>query len=183
MTLRGQWRLRRSVVLLLGVALVLGFGASHGAGAQGSGLQIVWPAPGTMVAPGETISVVVSVDARKGFRLVRVVGENLGFTPFQAVPPAAFSLTIPPDVVGIKQIRALGITRPETGAFSDPVSIDVEPSATLATLQVNLTDVEFDELDQQFPLLVTGSFTDGTTLDITRSTRTTYQPDNPQVAV
>src|SRR2546426_5872702 len=183
MTRRAQWRLRRSVVLLLGVALVLGVGAPHGADAQESGLQIVSPAPGTMVAPGETISVVVSVDARKRFRLVRVVGENLGITPFQTVPPAAFSLTIPANVIGTKEIRALGITGPETGAFSDPVSIDVETSATLSTLQVNLLDVEFDELDQQFPLIVTGSFTDGTTLNITRSTRTTYQSENSQVAV
>ena len=170
-------------MLLLGVALVPCFGGSRGAAAQGSGLQIVSPAPGTRVASGATISVVVSVDPRKGFRVVRVLGEDLGFTPWQKVPPAPFLLTIPPDVIGIKLIRAMGTTAPETGEFSDPVSIDVETSATLSAMEVNLAYVEFNELGEQFPLNVKGSFNDRTMLDITRSTLMTYRSDNPRVAV
>ena len=171
-----------SSAILLGAALVLCLGAPRGTGAQGTGLQIVSPVSGTRVVPGDTISVVASVDASRGFRLVRVVGEDIGITPFQAVPLAAFSLTIPLNVIGMKQIRALGITGAESGIFSDPVSIDVETRASLSTMRVNLADVAFDGLGQQFPLIVTGSFADGTTLNITHSTLTNYQSDKPYVA-
>ena len=149
--------------------------------AVAAGIQVISPPAGSVIAPGQTFPVVVQTDPGSGIRMVRVVGAGFGLADFQRAPAAPFVLTAPKAILGAVEIRALGITAPEQGVFSDPVNLFIETTSAIEDMKVNLDDIEFLKLGEQFPLRITGVFA-GEEFDITRSSRTTYSSDNSAVA-
>jgi hypothetical protein len=93
-----------------------------------------------------------------------------------------FSVTIPNDVLGQKTVTAFGMTGPETGQFSPSITIDIETEAVLTALRVSPTMILFEAPEDQLPLTVTGFFADGSALDITHSSLTTYSSNDPTIA-
>jgi hypothetical protein len=65
--------------------------------------------------------------------------------------------------------------------FSAPVIIDVEDSSALVSLKADLTNIMFQFVGQPIPVLVTGTFSDGTTSDVSKSSNTTYSSTNTAV--
>jgi hypothetical protein len=150
-----------------------------------AGLRITAPADGTVVAPGETLTVTVAVDPDSRYHAVRVVGELIGLSGLaQAVtaPPYQFAFTMPADGIGPQRISAVGTIGPGHVDFSPPVTIDLETPASITRLTVNRARVTFDYPGQQLPLVVTGTTETGAALDLSHSSRTGYHSVNPAVA-
>jgi hypothetical protein len=148
-----------------------------------SDIQIISPVNGWVVAPGQTITVAVSIKAGTSFvGGIQVIAENIGISEPKIDPPFEFSFTIPKDAIGQKKITALGITGSDRGLLSQSVIIDIEPLTPLAQLSVSPTLISFGSVGEQIPLTVTGTFTDGSKLDITKSARTMYSSADITIA-
>jgi hypothetical protein len=178
-----RYRCARSIrsTVLISLAWLL---ASRAAVAQTADIQITTPADGAIVAPGQTINVTVSVGAQASVTTVGIVAEDIGFgaSGVKSSPPYVFPLTIPTNVVGLKKVSAVGITALGTGVFSPSISIDVRPAAALSFLVITPTPIRLDSLGEQLPLTVTGTFADGSILEVSRSSLTTYASQDPGVA-
>ena len=88
--------LRRSDGLVRLFALVVLLYAS-GSSLRAQTLQITSPAGGTIVNPGQVVT--VTVTASSAFQEVIVVGgDPIGFSDSLASPPYQFSIHIPPEI-------------------------------------------------------------------------------------
>src|SRR5438105_15608022 len=83
-------------------------------------LQITSPPDGTVVAPGQTVTVVVTPAAGITFSEVTILGEDpLGFSQVTTTPPFEFSLNIPPHIrAGKYLLTALVVITRGQGATS-----------------------------------------------------------------
>jgi hypothetical protein len=170
-------------LLLLWLALFGALDPSFVIAQQGSPtLQIVSPPNGSIVTPGQSLTVDVSVTGTNAFTQVHVIGENIGISDPVKTPPFVFSLIIPNHLVGPKKLTAVGVIGPGNAAFSPSVIIDIEPTATITGLFVTPTQIQLGSPGQEFPLIASGTFDDGTTRDITRSANTMYHSDDQNIA-
>lgn len=146
-------------------------------------LEITSPPDGTEVAPGDTITVVVTPAPDTTFAQVIIIGEGpIGFSEVKTAQPFDFSLTIPANIrLGTYQLTASGATGPGTGVDSSPITLRVEKPGPVLQLSVQPTQIHFESEGEQMPLRVIGTFSDGTT-DITESSRTTYTSNDVDVA-
>jgi hypothetical protein len=161
-----------AVILMLTSGLILGQQA----------ITITSPTNGTIVTPGQTITIQVATATGTPFVAVQVVGEDIGFAPPLTTPPYSFTLTVPSNVIGPRNLTALGITSPENGIFSPSVVIDSETNATATALHLNISQIAFQRTGQQMPLNVTATFADGTNLDITKSSLISYGSADSTIA-
>jgi hypothetical protein len=161
-----------SIILMLASGLTLGQQA----------ITITSPTNGTRVSPGQTITIQVATATGASFIAVQVVGEDIGIAPPLTSPPYSFTLTVPSNVVGPRNLTALGITSPENGIFSPSVVIDSETDAIATALHLNISQIAFQRTGQQMPLNVTATFADGTSLDITNSSLISYSPADSTIA-
>ena len=147
-------------------------------------LQITSPVDGSVFEPGQSITVNVSVDPSASFTSVGIVVEDVGFGPaaIRTAPPYSFVLTLPDGVAGPKAITAFGMTAGGAGAFSTSITINIETGATLTALNVSPARLSFASAGDQIPITVDGIFADGSTLDITRSSRIAYSTHDASVA-
>jgi hypothetical protein len=114
------------VVFLTAVTLSV-IGVRSAAAQQGrAALAIVSPADGTVVAPGDTLTVSVASPANRKFESVVLAAEVIGIAGMATMLPARFTVTIPADAKCAKQqlnALALGPSGQETKAS---IAIDVE---------------------------------------------------------
>ncbi len=169
-------RFFQQIMFAIGVLILIGTPQAWAA------LQITSPADGTVVAPGDTVSVTVVVTPGSTYGVVQVIGENIGFSGALASPPYEFSLTIPNNEVGPHRLTAVGVIGPDQGDFSPPVTLQVETPATFTSLSVSPTEVAFAYAGQQVPLRVTGRTDAGALIDLSRSSQTSFQSADSTVA-
>jgi len=144
-------------------------------------IRITSPADGAVVNPGQTIQ--VKVEASDPLMKIIVIGWNplgaAGTPPFSA---RQFSITVPPRTpVGLYGVTAVGTFRPREPVYSQPISVDVEPATPPNRLTVEPAML-FMLVGDQCGMIVIGKFGDGSTLDITRSRRTTFISSAPGIA-
>jgi hypothetical protein len=113
---------------------------------------------------------------------VQVAGQDIGVTSLQTAAPYSFSLIVPPNVVGTKNLTAIGITGSEEIVTSTAVTIDVESNLSVSQLASSLNQVQFDYAGEQLPLRFTANLSNGSTLDVTNSSQTQYSSGNAAVA-
>src|SRR6266851_4875892 len=148
-------------------------------------LQITSPSDGTLIAPGQTITIVATLSQGTSFAVgVVIVGEDpLGTSGLLTNAPYQFSLTIPNNSrPGGYQIVALGCTTPGVIVASSPVTIDVERPGAPVQLLAEPSQIQFESQGQQVPVRVTAKFSDGTMADVTRSSNITFSSSNATVA-
>jgi hypothetical protein len=145
-------------------------------------ITITTPASGSVVTPGQTLQVSVNVSAGSQFNAIQVIGEDIGITPPKQTPPYSFALTIPNDIIGPKNITALGIIGQDNGVFSQPVIVDVEIPTPLANLDITPSQISFTFVGNQATLTVFGTFADGTQANIRHSSNTSYATNDTTVA-
>ncbi len=147
-------------------------------------LQITSPADGTVVHPGQTITITVAPASGASFVMVGIVAENpIVEGQYLAAPPYQFSITIPKSISARKyHIQAQGVISRGHGADSPLINLDVEPGAPMSSLRVQPSVVIADFAGENHPLAVWGDFSDGSTMNITNASGTTYSGGNPTVA-
>lgn len=168
----------------LAVLLVTMLAIGHIAVGQQPLLQITSPTDGTVVNPGQTVSVVVTAPSGVPFTNVFVVGQDpIGFSNVVGTAPFQFSVTIPKIInAGQYQLTAVATTGSGPEVDSEPVTIDVERADTPTKLVASLPLLVFESQGAQIPVRISGAFSDGSFLDLTESSNMTYSSSNTSVA-
>jgi hypothetical protein len=142
-------------------------------------VQITSPASRTIVNPGQTIVVDVSVSGT-GFLGAKIAAQDpIKDSQVLTAPPYQFSITVPARIrPGPYTLVAEGRTSSGRQS-SDPVTIDVERTDTPQSIAAD-SHVELAVGDESL-VRVVGTYADGSVVDLSRSTRTTYSPDPPGI--
>jgi hypothetical protein len=163
-------------VTYLSVWAGLAIGAGY-ASAQAT-IEITEPKAGIVVNPGQTVDVEVSASGGS-FSSVGIVAP--GYVNRDYVlksPPYRFSFTVPPIpskgiAPGLEPIGAMGSTA--SGPVFAQVSIDIERPDSPRKITVDHSRLELP-VGGKLPIAVFGTYGDGTEVNLSRSTETTYQP-------
>ena len=147
----------------------------------GPSLRITSPSSGTVFAPGETVDITVEATPL-AFRAVGVIGTlPLGFSQISRAAPYRFQIQIPTDTTpGVQRLIAAGYPPDGPAVHSQPVRIAVERPDSPLKLESAYHPVL--DIGEEIPLYVTGTFADGSTASLTRSTLTRFISDRPSVA-
>ncbi len=137
-------------------------------------LQITSPTDGTVVHPGQTVAVTVAPVSGNVFTGVMLAGPFVFSAPLYSAP-YQFSLTVPQNIAAGKyRIEAIGGRQGQTFGTSNPIILDVEPAAAITKIRVQPVTIPFSQPGEVGTLSVFGTFADGSTIDISQSTGTTY---------
>jgi hypothetical protein len=148
-------------------------------------ISIVSPPQGTVVTPGQILKVVVQAPDGKFPLGVSIVSKDV-LAPTKSTPPYEFDIRIPSDVLGQRQLTAIGMIAPGQALFSQPISVDVEGSASAtagAQITVEPRMILFQAVGQQIPLIVSIRMPNGVPMHPEGSSQVSYHADNPSVAV
>lgn len=147
-----------------------------------SSIQIVSPAPGTVVSPGSTLTVTVNTTGT--YQAMWIAGPDpLNFSQVLTVPPYTFSLPIPARTPAKTYVlTAVGVAGPNQGDESPSITIDIEPPDAPGNITVQPEILVLTYPGEVASLLVRGDFAASAGINITYSTQTTYSSDSPSVA-
>ena len=147
-------------------------------------LQITSPADGTVVHPGDTVTVVVTPAAGVTFQAVTIFAHDpLICDQVLSAPPYDFSVQVPAAApAGSYGLVASGAIAPGQLVNSPLSDLDVEPSAAVSSIQISPPSLTFVRAGEYLPLSVTAHFSDGSTMDVTKSTDTKYTSSDTNVA-
>ena len=147
-------------------------------------LQITTPTEGTVVHPGQTVTVVVAPISGDSFTSVLVKGPY----PFSMSPPVSaspyqISLPVPQKIAAGKYaITAYGARSSQNAGMSKPIHLDVEPGTPIASMRVDNPTIIFKQARDKIPVRVWGTFSEGSTMEITKSSGITDSSGNPDIA-
>ena len=146
-----------------------------------SKLQIRSPRNGTVVKPGETVTVEVSSSISYAHVVVAGTGP-IGYSQGLTAPPFVFSIRIPVDITpGQYQITAGGVAQSGQLDSSEPISIDVERPDKPISLKLQPLHLHLSVGDK-IALSVWGTYTDGSVVNLRRSSQITYMSESPSIA-
>jgi hypothetical protein len=142
-------------------------------------LQITSPADGAVVNPGQTVTVIVTPSQGGTFSKVFLVAEHpigTGASQVLTSPPYQFSITIPNNIGAARKyfVGATGIAPSGQSGKALRIHLDVEPSVAISSIAVHPKTISFIRAGEAIPLSVAGTFADGSIMDITQSSGTTY---------
>lgn len=146
-------------------------------------LQITSPTQGTIINPGQTLSVTVTSPTNATFTNVGVVADDpIGVSDLATSVPAQFSLAVPTDIhCRPHTVTAIGTTVSGQSVQSAAVIIDVERSDLPNSVAALLSSFSFQSLGEQVPIILTAKFSNGSVLDITESSYVTYASSDTTV--
>ncbi len=147
-------------------------------------LQITEPSAGSIVNPGQTLTVKVTSPTPGLFPEVDLTGENpIGFAGTISLLPGELSVQIPKDI-GFGRYRLTVEGTPKSGKESifATVEIDVERLDFPVSMSATLSGIELDSPGQQIPLEVLAQYSDGTTYVATSSSHISFSSANTEVA-
>jgi hypothetical protein len=156
------------------------------AGAQQTRVHFVSPAAGTVVQPGQTVTIAVVADSsvaklallgQHPLPVSQVVAPGLG-----VARPFEFQVRIPADIrPGPYRVTAIGSL-----AGGEPVSeslvLNVEKAEEPTRIWAQPSTILFSAAGERIPVRVLGAFGDGSQEALTKSSKTTYTSANPNVA-
>src|SRR5260370_21749764 len=177
-----RFLVRWGITLLAVVAAIVPFSVTLVG--QTPALQITSPSDGSIVNPGQTISVAVSSPSNTAFKQVFVIGEQpLPTTTLATSAPASFSILIPQGTrPGKYMLTAWGTTTANQVQASAPITVDVERMDLPTNLTASKTEVTFRSQRKKAPLGISGKFADGSVVDLTMSSNLAYTSSNTSVA-
>jgi len=176
----------RNWVFLAAMLFAMSVATSLGAQSQPS-LQITSPLSGTIVNPGQTLSVSVISPSGTAFSQVDIISEQpIGMSTSATSVPAQLSIAIPTKDIRIGQymLTAEGITASGQNVESPSIAIDVERADPPISVSISDPAVILESLGKKIPLDVTATFGDGGLhiLHVKESTLVTYSSSNIAVA-
>lgn len=165
--------LSKQMLFILALGIVPSF-------AQGNLLQIVSPASGTMVYPGQTVTITVRADS--SVSNVAIMGwDPLGFSQTTNGQPLQFQLTIPSKITpGAYEVHAVGSASRQL-AVSPPISLQVEIPNTRFQMRTEPSVEILEKLGEVDPLHIIGKFPDGSEADVTHSVQVKCSSENSRV--
>jgi len=169
----------------LGLLLAALCGALASAKERKPSLQIDSPADGTVVNPGQTITVSVSSPSGVSFKAVAVLAENpLGITELANSVPTRFSIAIPSNISCRRyMLTAHGVTTTGQSVDSKSLGLDVErPDTPVSIESSQFPSLTLEAKDPPFHLIILATFSDRSEIDVTESSYLTYQSSNTDVA-
>lgn len=171
-------------VLIANAIPALLFGLEERSIASAQGLQITSPSAGTVVGLGASVTVVLTPTSGVTVSGALVAAEDpIGFSSPVSTPPFNIGVTIPSNAKpGIYHLTALGAATDGSYLSSSPVTIDVEPTGTVTSLQILPGIINFNFPGDQLPLAVVGSLSTGDSTILTYSTLIQYSSSNTAVA-
>ena len=151
--------------------------------AAAQSLQIVSPADGTVVRPGQVVTISV-VTSGGNFDGVMLLGRD-PFLPLEPLtaPPYRFSFQVPPDISpGEYVFTALGSTGPGQPHYSQPIALEVELPNTPVKLTVSPSVlIDMSVGDRGYLSDVEASFSDGSRRFVDKSKRIFFHSEDPGV--
>jgi trimeric autotransporter adhesin len=171
-------------VLVLTVGMILA-GSLNQLQAQRPLLSITSPTDGTVitvpVSSGQT-TITITVSADPSIQNIAVLTENPLPDPKPSSASNQFTLTIPNTIApGAYHLTAVGENT--AGAVqSVPIAIHVERQGTPRVLTAGPESIQFQAIGDTVSIIVTGTYSDGAVLDVTRSSMTSYTSSNTNVA-
>ncbi|MHB8499598.1 MAG: Ig-like domain-containing protein [Candidatus Acidiferrales bacterium] len=147
-------------------------------------LQITSPAAGTVVNPGQTLTVSATSPTPASFSQVFVGGDLTGFIGTISGLPGQLSFTIPSAgfALGTHRLSAQGTPTSGGAPALTQVSIDVERPDLPADIWTTLPGLQLDSPGEQTRLVLYADFPDNTTWRVTASTYVTFSSSNTAVA-
>jgi hypothetical protein len=145
-------------------------------------LKITYPASGAIVHPGETISIYLSVSGPPLTMANIIAWDPIPSSQLLTGPPYQFAITIPTRITpGLYFLTAVGRTATSDLLSSEPVPIDVErpDSPEKITLFPPRLDLS---IGHHSSIAVSGTYKDGSIVDLTKSTQTKYFSQSPEIA-
>jgi hypothetical protein len=138
-------------------------------------LRITSPQDRAVVRPGGKVEVTVSTSGGTFLGVGVIPHDPIALVAGLASPPYQFSIAIPMKIrLGLYTLTAMGRTESAGDPlFSDPVSIDVERPDSPGSITTNIPVVE-GPVGGQMNVRVTGTYGDGSTENLSSSTRTIY---------
>jgi hypothetical protein len=144
-------------------------------------LKITSPASGTTVNPGQTIS--VTVTSNIVVNQILVIGGATGFSSLATSVPAHFSLSIPTDIsCRWYTLKAVGTTASGQEVESPELRIHVEGPGLPASLYTQMPAIELGNLGDNFPIKISANFSNGSSCDVTESSKLVFSSSNTNVA-
>src|SRR5271166_1561848 len=143
-------------------------------------LRIISPAKGASVTAGQELTIDIST-AKDGIAMILVM---LGGMPIEAKhvsgpPPYRFSVRVPPAArLGMSELIVMG--REVGGSY--PVVVDVERAEAPQSIRVSPASLNLHYIGDRDQIQVMGSYTGEGEVDISKSTRLTYESENPGIA-
>ena len=174
-----QHRWRVAGILILAAGFV-----AASARAQQTPVHFVSPAAGTVVQPGQTVTIAVAADpsveklallGQHPLPLSQVVAPGLG-----VARPFEFQVRIPADIrPGPYRVTAIGsLAGGET--VSESLVLDVEKAEEPTRIWAKPSTILFSSAGERIPLRVLGAFGDGSQETLTKSSKTTYTSADPR---
>lgn len=152
--------------------------------AEAQTIQITAPASGTVVAPGATVSVSVSLGSGANVSQMIILGENpIGLSNPLTAAPFQFSIAIPISINAGSYNLTADATGPQGQDLqSAPIAIDVEPSVGITSVQVQPGIIRFRFVGDSLPVTALGTLATGGQMDLTNSTLISYTSSSTAVA-
>ena len=171
---------------IVGILMVAAGLVAASAGAQQASVHFVSPAGGTVVRPGQTVTIAVAADlsverlallGQHPLPVSQVVAPGLG-----VARPFEFQVRIPTDIrPGPYRVTAVGrLAGGET--VSESLTLDVEKAEEPTRIWAKPSPILFSRAGERIPLRVLGAFGDGSQETLTKSSRTTYRSEDLSVA-
>lgn len=156
-------------------------------------ISVISPAEGTIVKPGQVITVQVRVAESKSISHMAVISP-LGFgNELRSSPPWNFTLTVPTEdrrvggggpLIGKQPIYVVtsGPSKSHPGEPDAYITVDVEEPDGPTRLSTDWNPLSFQSADEiGIPLGVAGTFPDGLLLDVSESTHISYHSTDEKV--
>ncbi len=145
-------------------------------------LRITSPRDGAVVNPGQSLTVTVEASPTAAFKEVVIIGgDPIGFSQPLSAPPYRFTILIPKNITARQYLlTADGYTVPGKGV-SASIRINVERADSPVSLDVYPSSMHLSPGHKGF-LSVSGKFSDGENVDLSKASRIVYTSDTPSVA-
>ena len=148
---------------------------------------IVSPSAGSMIQPGQALTISVHVASGTYPKGVAVIGQDpLGSSGLSPVvgSAASFTLSVPASTSpGLYKITAVSVDSSGAMVSSEPVTIDVERADVPTRINVHPPSVTSVLVGNTLPLTIVGMFLGAGELDITHSSKLRFISENTRVAV
>jgi hypothetical protein len=171
---------------VVGILILAAGFVTASAGAQQTPVHFVSPAAGTVVQPGQTVTIAVAADSsveklalvgQHPLPISQVVAPGLG-----VARPFEFQVRIPTDIrPGAYHVTAIA-TLAGDESVSERLVLDVEKVEEPTRIWAKPSTILFSRAGERVPLRVLGAFDDDSQEILTKSSKTTYTSADPRVA-